>query len=176
MTAYELVYEKIPATLITDSMASALMRLNGVNAVIVGADRVAANGDTANKIGTYQLAIVAKYHGVKFVVAAPTTSIDMKTLSGGDIEIEQRPGREMLVVRGPRVKNGTSGVEADLEADLEHVETVVIAARGIGTYNPSFDVTPSELIDAIVTEKGVAVKKSDGSFDLSRFFSSSSRI
>lgn len=172
MTAYELVYEKIPATLITDSMASALMRLNGVNAVIVGADRVAANGDTANKIGTYQLAIVAKYHGVKFVVAAPTTSIDMKTLSGGDIEIEQRPGREMLVVRGPRMKNGTSGVEAD----LEHVETVVIAARGIGTYNPSFDVTPSELIDAIVTEKGVAVKKSDGSFDLSRFFSSSSRI
>lgn len=167
LTAYELVYENIPATLITDSMASSLMRLKNVAAVIVGADRVAANGDTANKIGTYQLAIVAKYHGVKFVVAAPTTSIDMKTLSGEDIEIEQRPGREMLVIRGPKAREGTSKVEVD----LEHVETVVTAARGIGTYNPSFDVTPNELIDAIVTEKGVAVKGSDGSFNLSRFFS-----
>lgn len=152
-------------------MASALMRLKDVTAVIVGADRVTANGDTANKIGTYQLAIVAKYHGVKFVVAAPTTSIDMKTLSGEDIEIEQRPGREMLVVRGPRVEEGGG----EMEVDLEHVETVITAAAGIGTYNPSFDVTPNELIDAIVTEKGVAVKGPDGSFDLSRFFSSSRR-
>lgn len=168
LTAYELVYEKIPATLITDSMASALMRLEGVAAVIVGADRVAANGDTANKIGTYQLAIVARYHGVKFVVAAPTTSIDVKTLSGKDIEIEQRPGREMLVIRGPRVREGVSGDE--VEADLEHVETVVTAAQGIGTYNPSFDVTPNELIDAVVTEKGVVVKGPDGNFDFSQFF------
>lgn len=171
MTAYELVYEKIPATLITDSMASALMRQKGVAAVIVGADRVAANGDTANKIGTYQLAIVAKYHGVKFVVAAPTTSIDMRTLSGKDIEIEHRPGREMVVIRGPTVREGTR----EFEVDLEHIETVVTAAQGIGTYNPSFDVTPNELIDAIVTEKGIAMKGLDGSFDLSREFSGSSR-
>lgn len=171
LTAYELVYEKIPATLITDSMASALMRQKSVAAVIVGADRVAANGDTANKIGTYQLAIVARYHGVKFIVAAPTTSIDMKTLSGEDIEIEHRPGREMVVIRGPRVREGTR----ELEVDLEHVETVVTAAQGIGTYNPSFDVTPNELIDAIVTEKGIAVKGLDGSFDLSREFSGGSR-
>lgn len=165
MTAYELVHERIPATLVTDSMVSALMRLKGIAAVIVGADRVARNGDTANKIGTYQLAIVAKYHGVKFVVAAPTTSVDMNTHSGDDIEIEQRPGREMLVIRGPRVKEGGN----EMEVDLEHVETVVTAAWGIGVYNPGFDVTPNELIDVIVTEKGVAMKGSDGKFDLSRF-------
>lgn len=166
LTAYELVHEKIPATLITDSMASALMRLRGVTAVIVGADRVARNGDTANKIGTYQLAIAAKYHNVKFVVAAPTTSVDMDTASGVDIEIEHRPGNEVLVARGPIAKE--KGCE--IEVDLGHVETVITAARGISVYNPSFDVTPSGLIDAIVTEKGVAVKGPDGNFDLSRFF------
>lgn len=163
MTAYELVYESIPATLVTDSMASVLMHLKGISAVIVGADRVARNGDTANKIGTYQLAIVAKYHGVKFVVAAPTTSIDINTPSGSDIEIEHRPGREVLVVRGPRAKGG----ENEVDVDLEHVETVVTAARGIGVFNPSFDVTPYSLIDAIVTEKGVVVKEPGGNFDLS---------
>ncbi|RPA92177.1 putative translation initiation factor [Choiromyces venosus 120613-1] len=147
LTAYELVHDKIPATLITDSMASSLMNLKSVAAVIVGADRVAANGDTANKIGTYQLAIVAKYHGVKFVVAAPTASIDMKTASGKDIVIEHRSGKEVT-----------------------HVETVVTAARGINVYNPSFDVTPKDLIDAIVTEKGVVVKNAGGDFDLSRLF------
>ncbi|KAG0124396.1 hypothetical protein HOY82DRAFT_493935 [Tuber indicum] len=147
LTAFELVHDKIPATLITDSMASSLMSLKSIAAVIVGADRVAANGDTANKIGTYQLAIVAKYHDVKFVVAAPTTSIDMKTASGKDIVIEHRPGKEVT-----------------------NVETVVTAARGINVYNPSFDVTPKGLIDAIVTEKGVAVKDAGGDFGLSRFF------
>ncbi|PUU78054.1 hypothetical protein B9Z19DRAFT_984438 [Tuber borchii] len=147
LTAFELVHDKIPATLITDSMASSLMSLKSIAAVIVGADRVAANGDTANKIGTYQLAIVAKYHGAKFVVAAPTTSIDMKTASGKDIVIEHRPGKEVT-----------------------NVGTVATAARGINVYNPSFDVTPKDLIDAIATEKGVAVKNAAGDFDLSRFF------
>jgi len=142
------------------------MSLKSIAAVIVGADRVAANGDTANKIGTYQLAIVAKYHGVKFVVAAPTTSIDMKTASGKDIVIEHRPGKEVTVIRGPLVKNDTVG----MEVDLENVETVATAARGINVYNPSFDVTPKGLIDAIVTEKGVAVKDAGGDFGLSRFF------
>lgn len=136
------------------------MCLKGIAAVIVGADRVARNGDTANKIGTYQLAIVAKYHGVKFVVAAPTTSIDMDTASGNNIEIEHRPGAELLCARGPR---------ADME-DLHCFYTVSTAAHGIGVYNPSFDVTPNDLIDAIVTEKGVAVKGLDGNFDLSKFF------
>ncbi|KAH8145553.1 uncharacterized protein LAJ45_10353 [Morchella importuna] len=164
LTAYELVYENIPATLITDSMAASLMGLKGIAAVIVGADRVARNGDTANKIGTYQLAIVAKYHGVKFVVAAPTTSVDMSTASGNDIEIEHRPGAEVLCVRGP-------GVDPKGEIDLCCFNTVRTAARGIGVYNPSFDVTPNDLIDAIVTEKGVAVKGLDGTFDLSKFFS-----
>lgn len=140
------------------------MGLKGIAAVIVGADRVARNGDTANKIGTYQLAIVAKYHGVKFVVAAPTTSVDMSTASGNDIEIEHRPGAEVLCVRGP-------GVDPKGEIDLCCFNTVRTAARGIGVYNPSFDVTPNDLIDAIVTEKGVAVKGLDGTFDLSKFFS-----
>jgi len=166
LTAFELVHDKIPATLITDSMASSLMSLKSIAAVIVGADRVAANGDTANKIGTYQLAIVAKYHGVKFVVAAPTTSIDMKTASGKDIVIEHRPGKEVTVIRGPLAKNDT----VDMEVDLENVGTVATAARGINVYNPSFDVTPKDLIDAIATEKGVAVKNAAGDFDLSRFF------
>lgn len=165
LTAYELVYENIPATLITDSMAASLMGLKGIAAVIVGADRVARNGDTANKIGTYQLAIVAKYHGVKFVVAAPTTSIDMSTASGNNIEIEQRPGAEVLCVRGPAMDPCRG------EIDLGCFNTVSTAARGIGVYNPSFDVTPNDLIDAIVSEKGVAVKGLDGTFDLSKFSS-----
>lgn len=141
------------------------MGLKGIAAVIVGADRVARNGDTANKIGTYQLAIVAKYHGVKFVVAAPTTSIDMSTASGNNIEIEQRPGAEVLCVRGPAMDPCRG------EIDLGCFNTVSTAARGIGVYNPSFDVTPNDLIDAIVSEKGVAVKGLDGTFDLSKFSS-----
>ena len=163
LTAYELVYENIPGTLITDSMAAALMRHKPISAVIVGADRVAANGDTANKIGTYQLAVVARHHGVKFVVAAPTTSVDMATSSGADIKIEHRLKEEVTTITGPRYK-------FDEQVDLDHMVTVSIAAFGIGVFNPAFDVTPKALIDAIVTEKGVAVKDADGNFDLSRFF------
>ncbi|CAG5175910.1 uncharacterized protein ALTATR162_LOCUS10505 [Alternaria atra] len=161
-----LVHDKIPATLITDSMAAALLRLRGesenIAGIVVGADRVAANGDTANKIGTYSLAILAKHHGVKFLVAAPRTTIDLKTKSGADIVIEERPGKEVTLVKGPR----HDGVTLDLGV----VETISIAANGIGVWNPAFDVTPAELIDGIITEVGVVEKDSNGVFHLDEVF------
>nr|XP_003700639.1 PREDICTED: methylthioribose-1-phosphate isomerase isoform X1 [Megachile rotundata] len=132
LTAYELVYEKIPATLICDDMVAALMKSRNISAVVVGADRVAANGDTANKIGTYQIAIVAKYHNVPFYVAAPRTSIDFSIPSGDHIIIEERPERE-----------------------LTHINNQRVAAPGIQCWNPAFDVTPASLIRGIITEVGV---------------------
>lgn len=169
LTAYELIHD-LPSgmsTLITDSMAAALLQSHDINAIVVGADRVAANGDTANKIGTYQLAIIAHYHGVKFVVAAPTTSIDLATESGADIIIEERPAKEVLVVRGPRVELA-GGI---LKADVENIVAVVPGpTTGISVFNPSFDVTPKDLIDAIVTEKGVVVKNNVGEFDMASLF------
>ncbi|KAH8383568.1 hypothetical protein KR009_009340 [Drosophila setifemur] len=132
LTAYELVHEKFPATLVLDSMVAALLRSKNVAAVVVGADRVAANGDTANKIGTYQIAVVAKHHGVPFYVAAPLTSIDLAIPSGDHIIIEERPDREMT-----------------------HVGEHRIAAPGINCWNPAFDVTPANLITGIITERGV---------------------
>ena len=162
LTAFELVHDEIPATLITDSMASALLRLKGpeqnIAAIVVGADRVAANGDTANKIGTYQLAIIAKHHGVKFLVAAPRTTIDLQTTSGQDIVIEERAGKEVTMVKGPRFDG--------VDLDLSKTEIVSIAAEGIDVWNPAFDVTPAELIDGIITEVGVVEKGDDGRFDL----------
>ncbi|KAJ1565000.1 S-methyl-5-thioribose-1-phosphate isomerase [Nowakowskiella sp. JEL0078] len=157
LTAYELVFEKIPSTLITDSMASALLRDKGITAIIVGADRVAANGDTANKIGTYQLAISAKFHGVMFLVAAPTTSIDLNITSGKQIPIEERAAIEVVQIRGRTVTDGAGVKEPGFEEDKSSA-TVKIAADGIGVWNPAFDVTPAELITGIVTEKGVIVK------------------
>jgi methylthioribose-1-phosphate isomerase len=143
-------------------MASALLRLRGpterIAAIVVGADRVAANGDTANKIGTYQLAITAKHHGVKFLVAAPRTTIDLDTKTGDDIIIEERPGSEMTYLKGPRFDGA--------ELDVSSVETISIAARGINVWNPAFDVTPAALIDGIITEVGVVEKDSSGVFDL----------
>ncbi|EAT88866.2 hypothetical protein SNOG_03661 [Parastagonospora nodorum SN15] len=166
LTAFELVHDKIPATLITDSMAAALLRLRrgseNIAGIVVGADRVAANGDTANKIGTYSLAILAKHHGVKFLVAAPRTTIDLKTKSGADIVIEERPGKEVTLVKGPR----HDGVTLDLGV----VETISIAANGINVWNPAFDVTPAELIDGIITELGVVEKDSNGVFHLEEVF------
>lgn len=160
LTAYELVYDKIPATLICDSMASALLSSHPeIKMIVVGADRVANNGDTANKIGTYQLAIIAKHHGVKFVVAAPTTSIDLNTGSGTDIVIEQRPAHEAIIATGPQFWQPG-------HYDLDRISTVQTAAEGINIWNPAFDVTPHELIDAIVTEKAVKIKNSKGQFDL----------
>lgn len=103
LTAFELVHDKIPATLILDSMVAVLFRIRNIAAVVVGADRVAANGDTANKIGTYQIAVAAKYHGVPFYVAAPLTSIDLAIPSGDRIIIEERPDREMTHVGEHRI-------------------------------------------------------------------------
>ncbi|KAK9492507.1 hypothetical protein V1508DRAFT_355502 [Lipomyces doorenjongii] len=163
LTAYELVHDNIPATLITDSMASVLLKTHPeIKMIVVGADRVAKNGDTANKIGTYQLSIVAKHHGVKFVVAAPTTSIDIQTKTGEGIAIEQRDPEELVTVRGPVV-------DKDGKVNKEEAKTVHIAAPGIGVWNPSFDVAPATLIDAIVTEKGVAEKDQNGEFHLESF-------
>lgn len=166
LTAFELVHDKIPATLITDSMAAALLRLRGptdnIAAIVVGADRVAANGDTANKIGTYSLAILAKQHGVKFLVAAPRTTIDLGTQDGEHITIEERPGKELTFIKGP-VFDGAS-------LNLDQAETVSIAAKGIEVWNPAFDVTPAELIDGVVTEKGVVEKEEDGVFHFESIF------
>jgi hypothetical protein len=132
LTAFELVQDQLPGTLVTDSMASFLMATKGLNAVVVGADRIAANGDTANKIGTYQLAVAAKHHGVAFYVAAPFTSFDLTLSSGSQIVIEERPAQE-----------------------LTHVQGVQVAPEGIAVWNPGFDVTPAALITGIITEKGV---------------------
>ena len=133
LTAFELVYEKIPATLICDSMVAAAIRQFKIDAIIVGADRVAKNGDTANKIGTFQLANLAKNFEIPFYVAAPFSSIDFQLPSGDSIPIEERPHEEMT-----------------------HTGPIRTAAAGINCWNPSFDVTPASLITGgIVTEKGV---------------------
>ncbi|KKY36354.1 putative methylthioribose-1-phosphate isomerase [Diaporthe ampelina] len=162
LTSFELVFEGIPSTLVTDSMAGALFRLRGadmnIGAVVVGADRVVRNGDTANKIGTYQLAVLARHHGVKFVVAAPTTSVDLETLTGDGIKIEERKGEELTQISG-------AVVGADGTVDVSRTARVAIADQRIGVWNPAFDVTPAELIDAIVTEKGAVVKNTEGRFD-----------
>lgn len=131
LTAWELANEGIPVTVNADSAAAHIMKTKGVTWVIVGADRITANGDVANKIGTYQLAVNAMHHGVRFMVVAPSSTIDMNLASGDDIPIEERDGRELLEVGGKRVG-------ADVDA-----------------FNPVFDVTPADLIDAIVTEKGI---------------------
>ncbi|KAI0021692.1 hypothetical protein F4780DRAFT_778475 [Xylariomycetidae sp. FL0641] len=169
LTAFELAHDGIPGTLITDSMAAALMdgrcrRAPGpskIAAVVVGADRVVRNGDTANKIGTYALAVLARHHGVRFVVAAPTTSVDLATAAGADIRIEERRPEELTQVAG-------AVVGADGRVDPARSERVATAHQGIDVWNPAFDVTPAALIDAVVTECGVVVKKDDsGCFDFS---------
>jgi len=132
LTAWELVKDDIPVTLIAEGAAATLMKQGKVKWVIVGSDRIAANGDVANKIGTYSLAVAARHHGVKFMVVAPTSTVDMAIASGDDIPVEERPGEEVLTLSGAR-----------------------IAPAAARAWNPSFDVTPAGLIDAIVTEKGV---------------------
>jgi methylthioribose-1-phosphate isomerase len=162
LTAFELVYEKIPATLITDSMVGALFARKkeemNISAVVVGADRVARNGDTANKIGTYSLAVLAKAHGIKFVVAAPTTSIDLETPSGASIKIEDRAKTELTQISG-------AVVNANGQVDVTKTARVAIADQRIDVWNPSFDVTPAEYIDAIITERGEVVRSAKGTFD-----------
>lgn len=170
LTAFELVHEGIPSTLITDSMACALFATQkaekNIAAVIVGADRVVANGDTANKIGTYQLAVLARHHGIKFIVAAPRTSIDPDTATGADINIEERKREELTQVSGPIV--GQDGT-----VDTTKVARIATADQRINVWNPAFDVTPHDLIDAIVTEAGVVVKDGEGRFNLARIQSKS---
>ncbi|KAH7274879.1 Methylthioribose-1-phosphate isomerase [Fusarium solani] len=165
LTAFELVFEGIPSTLITDSMAASLFRTRkqekNIAAVIVGADRVVRNGDTANKIGTYQLAVLAKHHGVKFIVAAPTTSIDLETETGDGIEIEERKKEELTQVTGAVIK-------PDGTVDESSKVRVATADQRINVWNPAFDVTPAEFIDAVVTEKGAIEKGPDGKFDFSQ--------
>ncbi|KHN97965.1 methylthioribose-1-phosphate isomerase [Metarhizium album ARSEF 1941] len=164
LTAFELVYEGIPSTLIADSMAASLFRTKkaekNIVAVIVGADRVVRNGDTANKIGTYQLAVLAKHHGIKFLVAAPTTSIDLETETGNGIKIEERKREELTQVTGAVIKS-------DGSVDESTKVRVATADQRIEVWNPAFDVTPAEFIDAVVTEKGAVEKGADGKFDFS---------
>ncbi len=133
LTTYEVLQYQIPATLITDNAAGWLMREGKIDRVIVGADRIAANGDTANKIGTYTLAVLARAHEIPFVVAAPLSTVDFRTLDGGGIPIEERRPEEVTRVAG-----------------------VPVAPAGMPAINPAFDVTPHHLISAIVTEAGVA--------------------
>ena len=135
LTMWELLRDGIPAHLIADSAAAHLMKTGEVQWVVVGADRIAANGDTANKIGTYQLAIAAQHHGVKFMVVAPSSTIDMATPDGSAIDIELRSPDEMLAYGGQPT-----------------------AVAGAKAWNPVFDVTPAALIDVIVTERGVVEK------------------
>ncbi len=135
LTAWELLQEKIPATVITDNMAGALMMKSKINLVVVGADRIAGNGDTANKIGTYGVAVLSKWHGIPFYVAAPTSTFDLTLSSGSDIPIEERDVREVT-----------------------HFRCVAVAPKGIKAFNPAFDVTPGSLIHGIITEKGIVRK------------------
>ncbi len=135
LTAWELVQDGIPVTLLADAAAATLLRQGQVRWVIVGADRIAANGDVANKIGTYHLAIAARYHGVRFMVVAPTSTVDLQIADGAAIPIEQRAAEELLTLGGQPV-----------------------AATGVQVWNPSFDVTPAALVDALVTERGVVLK------------------
>jgi methylthioribose-1-phosphate isomerase len=132
LTAWELMADNIPTTVICDNMAASLMRTRHIKAVVVGADRIAANGDAANKIGTYNVAILAKEHGIPFYVAAPWSTIDMATATGDSIPIEERPAVEVTHHGGKQ-----------------------LTPNGVGIRNPAFDVTPAKYIAAIITERGV---------------------
>jgi methylthioribose-1-phosphate isomerase len=132
LTAWELMQDHIPVTLITDNMAGALMRQGKIHVCVVGADRIAANGDVANKIGTYSVAVLAKAHGIPFYVAAPYSTIDLGTKTGADIPIEERDPREVTSIHGSHP----------------------VAPAGVSVWNPAFDVTPADLITGIITERG----------------------
>ena len=133
LTVWELQQDGIPATLITDNMAGHFLKSGRIGCVVVGADRIAANGDVANKIGTYSVAVLAKENDVPFYVAAPVSTLDLKLASGDEIPIEQRPA-----------------------AEVTHVFGKAVAPEGISVENPAFDVTPARYVRAIITERGVA--------------------
>lgn len=133
LTAWELMEDDIPVTLITDNMSGHLMKKGGIQAVVVGSDRIAANGDVANKIGTYMVAVLARRHGIPFYVAAPLSTVDLDCPTGDEIPIEERSEREVT-----------------------HMHDHQLAPSGVGVSNFAFDVTPNDLVTAIITEKGVA--------------------
>jgi methylthioribose-1-phosphate isomerase len=133
LTAWELVKDNIPTTVISDNMAGAMMRQGKISAVVVGADRIAANGDVANKIGTYTVAVLAKEHGIPFYVAAPWSTIDLDTPDGSNIPIEQRSSKEVTHIAGRQM-----------------------TPNGVKIENPAFDVTPNQYVTAIITDRGVA--------------------
>ena len=138
LTAWELMQDNIPVKLCAEGAAAQLFRQGNVDWLVVGADRIAANGDVANKVGTYGLALLAKHHGIKVMIAAPTSTIDMHTASGDDIEIEQRHSSEVT-----------------------HHKGQAIAPEGCEAINPAFDITPAEFIDVIATEKGLILQPSN---------------
>jgi methylthioribose-1-phosphate isomerase len=140
LTAWELMKDGIPTTVISDNMAGAMMRQGKIGAVVVGADRIAANGDVANKIGTYSVAVLAKEHGIPFYVAAPISTVDLATADGSGIPIEQRSAKEVTHIAGKQMV--PDGVEVE---------------------NPAFDVTPAKYVTAIITERGVARAPYEGS-------------
>ena len=142
LTAWELLQDGIPVTLLPDAAAGSLLASGKVGCVVVGADRIARNGDTANKVGTYPLALAANAAGVPFYVAAPISTVDLRAATGRDIPIEERGPDEVTHLAGTRV-----------------------AAEGVRVFNPAFDVTPARLISAIVTERGVALPPYDTSLD-----------
>src|SRR5436853_5578044 len=133
LTAWELMKDGIPTTVISDNMAGAMMKQGKIGAIVVGADRIAANGDVANKIGTYTVAVLAKEHGIPFYVAAPSSTIDMETPDGSRIPIEQRNPREVTHIGGRQM-----------------------VPEGVKVENPAFDVTPAQYVSAIITERGIA--------------------
>jgi len=132
LTAWELMHEGIDTTVICDNMAASVMASGKIDKILVGADRIASNGDAANKIGTYSLAVLAKYHRIPFYMVAPVSSFDLKLKSGKDIPIEERPGDEVRTVLGKQV-----------------------APKKAKVFNPAFDVTPGKLVTAFVTERGI---------------------
>ncbi|TCD71589.1 S-methyl-5-thioribose-1-phosphate isomerase [Steccherinum ochraceum] len=163
LTALELITLKIPHVMLCDSMVGSLFQHRGISGIAVGADRIAKNGDTANKVGTYNAAVLAARHNIPFIVVAPISTVDLDIADGSQIPIEHRPPLEARLVRGALYPFTTNAQGAREQA------TVMVTPEDLGgVYNPSFDVTPAELITAIVTEKGVAVK-AEGSkvFDLS---------
>jgi methylthioribose-1-phosphate isomerase len=147
LTAYEAARHGLPYTVLTDNAAGALLASGEVDAVIIGADRIAADGSVANKVGSYPLAVLAKYHHVPFIVVAPVTTVDLGTPDGGAIVIEQRPAHEVTEIPVPRDAADAPGAEPG---------RVAVAPVGSDAFNPAFDVTPPELVTAIVTEEGAA--------------------
>ncbi|KAH7589196.1 Initiation factor 2 subunit family [Nakaseomyces glabratus] len=168
LTAYELVHDDIPATLIPDSSIAYKIMTSKIpiKAAFVGADRIVRNGDTANKIGTLQLAIICKQFGIKFFVVAPRTTIDKVTEEGKDVIVEERNANEFKIVTGSAVDMQTNKPILD-EKNEPITAKVGIAPENINVWNPAFDITSFEYIDGIVTEVGVFTKNENGNFDLS---------